>query len=109
MIERHHDIGSQRFFDLDGGLRRDEMRGPIEMRLKAHTLVRHFAQFGETENLKSAAVRQDGSVPPGEPMQSTHLSHNLMSRPEIEVIGIVQHETKTELLQIDRIDPLYRP
>ena len=98
MIERHHGIGPQRFFDLDGGLRRNEMRGPIEMRLKAHTLVRHLAQFSETENLKSAAVRQNGSRPPGEPMQSTHLSHDLMPRPQIEVVGVVQHETKAELL-----------
>src|SRR6478736_4462802 len=68
VIERHHNIGPQRFLNFDGGLRCNEMCGPIEMRLKAHALVRHLTQFSQTENLKSAAVRQDGSGPPGEPM-----------------------------------------
>src|SRR5262249_26110258 len=80
VIERHHDIGPQRLLNLNGGLRRNEMRCPIEMRLKAHALVRHFAQFSQTENLKSSAVRQDGPRPPGESMQSTHFSHDLMPR-----------------------------
>ena len=79
------------------------------MRLKAHSLVRHLAQFGEAENLKSATVRQDGSGPPCEPVQSTHLSHDLMPRPQIQVVGVVQDETKAELLQVGWINPLYRP
>src|SRR5437660_11344806 len=79
------------------------------MRLKAHSLVRHLAQFGEAENLKSATVRQDGSGPPGEPVQSTHLSHDLMPRPQIQVVGVVQHETKRELLQVGSINPPYAP
>ena len=79
------------------------------MRLKAHTFVRHLAQFGETENLKSAAVRQDGSGPSGKSMQSTHLSYDLVARTQIQVVGIVQHETKAELLQVGWIDSLDRP
>jgi len=98
VIERHHDIGAQRFFNFNRGLRRNEMCRPIEMRLKAHSLIRHFAQFGKTENLKSTAVRQDRSGPPGKPMQSTQLSDNLVSRTQIQMIGIVQHKTKAELL-----------
>jgi hypothetical protein len=42
-------------------------------------------------------------------MQPTHLSDNLMPRPQIEVIGVVQHETEAKLLEVDRINPLYRP
>jgi hypothetical protein len=42
-------------------------------------------------------------------MQSTHPSHNLMPRPQIEVVRVVQHKTKAELLEVNRIDPLYRP
>lgn len=98
MIERHHDIGPQRFFDLDGSLRRDEMCGSIEMRLKAHAFVRHLTQLRKAENLKPSAVRQDGSRPTSEPVQATHFSHDLMSRPQVEVVGVVQHETKAELL-----------
>src|SRR3977135_2530638 len=79
------------------------------MRLKAHSLVRHLAQFGETENLKSATVRQNGSGPSGEPVQSTHLSHDLMPGPQIKVVALVQQETEAELLQVGWINSLYRP
>jgi hypothetical protein len=98
VIERHYDIGPQRFFNLNGSLRRDEMSGSIDMRLKTHPFVCHLAQLRETENLKPPTVRQDGSRPPGKPMQPTHLSYNLMPRPQIEVVRIIQHETKAELL-----------
>jgi hypothetical protein len=42
-------------------------------------------------------------------MQSTHFSDDLMPRSQIEVIGVVQHETKAKLLQVYGIDPLHGP
>jgi hypothetical protein len=42
-------------------------------------------------------------------MQATHLSHDLMPGPLIEVVSVVQHKTKAELLEVKRIDPLHRP
>jgi hypothetical protein len=68
VIERHHDIGSQGFLNLNGSFRRDEMCGPIQMRLKTYALVCHPAQLREAENLKPSAIRQDSSGPPGELM-----------------------------------------
>src|SRR5215475_10596954 len=81
LVESHDEVGTQRFLNLDRRLRRNEMCRTVEMRLEAHTFVRNLAQFCQAENLKAAAVRQNGSRPSGEAMQAAHFFHDLVPRP----------------------------
>src|SRR5580658_573113 len=52
LIERHDDVRTQPDLRLHRALRTEEMRRPVQMRTKRHTLLRHLAQFVQAENLK---------------------------------------------------------
>ena len=85
------------------------MRRAVEVRLEAHAVIRDLAELGQAEDLKPAAVREDRARPPDETMQPAHFSHNLVPRPHIQVIGVVEYQTNTQLLQVLRLNPFDRP
>ena len=68
LVEGHHHIAAKITLDLHRGLRTDEGRGAVEVILKMNSLLRDPAKLREGENLKSATVGQDGSIPTHEAM-----------------------------------------
>ena len=72
------------------------------MGVEPDALLRDFAQLCEREDLKAAAVGQDGTVPGHELMQAAHLFDERIARADMQVIGVRQLDLTADLLQVAR-------
>jgi hypothetical protein len=72
------------------------------MGLENHAVVTDFSKFAEAENLIAAAIRQDGSVPPHEAVQSPKPCHRFLAGPKHEVVGIAQEDLHRKRSQLFR-------
>ena len=70
------------------------MRRTVDMRLKCDAIIRDRAQFRQTEDLKSSAVREDGSGPAGKGMEPAHLCDDLVPRTQVQMVRIIEHQAK---------------
>ena len=72
----------------------------VQMRIKGYALFGDLAQFGQTEYLKSTAVRQNGPIPAGKFVQPSQISHHLVPGTQVQMVGVAQHNLCADLLQI---------
>ena len=72
----------------------------VEVRGKGHALLGDLAQLCEAEHLKSAAVGEDGAVPAGKLVQTAHLCHQLVARTQMQMVGVAEHDLRTDVLQV---------
>lgn len=68
------------------------MRRAVNVTFEGHAVVVNFARLREREDLESARVRQHGTRPLHEAVQSAHLGHEVVAGAEVEMIGVAQHE-----------------
>ena len=94
LIKHHRNIRPQSNLHIHRVLRREEMFAPIQMRPKLHPFRRNLPQPAQTEHLKPTRVRQHRPLPTHKPMHSTHPPHQLMPRPQIEMIRIRQNDLR---------------
>jgi len=66
------------------------------MVLKMHSLLRDSAKLREGENLKSATVCKNGSVPTHEAVKSPKLLDDFLTRPHMEVVGIAKNDLRSK-------------
>ena len=79
----------------------------VDVRAKRHSVFADAHVPGQTENLESAAVGQDRSVPTHEPMQPARGDEGLQTRSQHEVVGIGEDDLRpggTDLLRQQRLD-----
>ena len=96
--------------DLHALLRPHEDAVAVQMAGEGDALLRDLPQARQREHLKAAGIRQDGAVPPHEPVQSTHLPHHVITGAQVQMIGVGQLDLASQLLQIEGIDaPLDGP
>src|SRR5687768_7945935 len=62
-VECHHDVGPERFLNLNRSFGSNMVQRSIQMGLEGHTFVGHLAQLRQTKDLKSTAVGQNGARP----------------------------------------------
>jgi len=108
LVQGHEDVGPQGELDLDGPLGGQEVPGPIQMRLERDPVFRDVPETGQTQHLVAAAVRQDGPVPSHEPVQAAERLDDLVSGPQVEVIGVAQDQRAAFLVQVSRVQGLDR-
>ena len=53
-----------------------------------HALLLDLSESGQGKDLKSAGIRQDRAVPRHEFVQAAHVAHNLVTRTQMQMIGI---------------------
>src|SRR5262249_48870537 len=82
---------------VDGRGRCEGVKVAVEVRLKLYSMLADLAQPGEAEHLKPAGVGKDRIGPRHESMQSPELADELVSGPQIEVIGIGEDGLGVEL------------
>jgi len=66
----------------------------------------------EAEDLKAAAVREDRSRPPDEPVQTAAAGDQLVTGPQEQMVGVAQDDLGIHLLQVAmqcRLDGSLRP
>ena len=79
------------------------------MILKFDAVLSDLAQFRERENLISAAIRQNWSIPIHEFVQAAKMFDHIQSRPNKQVIGISKNDLRLEFMQLSRRDGFHRP
>ena len=70
------------------------------MRLKQHPFFGNFIQICQTMHLKSAAIRQNRPLPVHKSVQTTCLSHQIHTRPQIKMVCIAQNNTRIQISQL---------
>ena len=61
-----------------------------------------WPKLSKGKNLEPAAVRQDRTIPVHEPMEPASLFHDLVTRPQIQMIGVGQNDLSPHLLHLFR-------
>ncbi len=69
------------------------------MRAEGDALFGDLAQIAEAENLKSAGVGEDGAIPAHETVQAAQAPDQLMTRTQVEVIGVAEKKLDAEVFQ----------
>ena len=82
--------------------------GTVQVAPKGHSVTPDVAQIGQAEDLVSAAVGEDRSLPPGELVDPPQGLDKLYPRPHAEVVEVRQHDGGTCRLEIDRRESLDR-
>src|SRR5215470_14799218 len=67
------------------------------MRAKLSSLLSDLAQFAEAPHLKSARVRQQGSIPANEFMQSATGPDRFNAGPQPKMIGVTENDGRVEV------------
>ena len=100
LVKGHGHIGAQMGLDAHGLLRPHEDAPPVDVRGEGDPLLGDLPQAGEGEHLKPTAVGQDRPLPVHESVEPPQVPYHLVSRPEVEVIGIGQFDLTADLRQI---------
>ena len=67
---------------------------------KGYTLLLDLSELCKRENLKSAAVGQDRTVPAREPVESAKLLNKLITRANMEMIGVAKLNLGMNVLEV---------
>ena len=106
LVELHDDVRTQRVLYLHHFFGREKVFAAVYVRIEPHALVLYIVELCEGEDLKAAAVGEDGPVPVHELVQPSRLSDQLVTGAHIEVIGVCEDDLRTRLFQIARQDAL---
>ena len=101
-IENHDDICAEIFLNGNGLLRREAMRGTVNVTLEGHAVVVNFARLRKREDLKAARIGQHGIVPLHKVMQSAHIAHEFITGAQIKMIGVAQHQRGIDTFELFR-------
>ena len=80
------------------------MHRTVQMTAELRTLFVDAHQWAKRNDLKSARVGQDRSIPLHKLVKTTKALHPFMSWAQVEVIGIREDDLCTERLQILRVE-----
>ena len=87
---------------VDRLLRRQQMRRAVEVRPEVHALLVDLSPRREAEHLIAAAVGEDRMRPADEAMQSAAAGDEVVSRPQIEVVGVAEDDRRAHVFEIAR-------
>ena len=99
-IKGHGDGRAKVCLNLHAFFRAHKDAVAVQMGGKGHALFGDLAQLGQTEHLKSTAVRQDGAVPAGKFVQTAHIGYQLVAGAEMQVVGVAQHDLCANVFQV---------
>ncbi len=92
VVQDHGNIASQLALDVDGPLRRELPPFSVDVRAKLGSLLVDRDPVSEAEDLETAAVGQERTVPAHEVVQSSQLLNHLGPGAEGQVVGIGQDQ-----------------
>ena len=100
LVERHHDIGSQRPLDVHHSLGCEEMTGPVDVAPEDHTVVPDLVAVCEREDLVAARVGEDRPIPAHEFVDSAQLLDQFMPRTQVKVVGVGEDHGRSGALDL---------
>jgi hypothetical protein len=100
VIERHRDIGAQCQLRIHGVFGREAHRAAVDGRTEHHAFFGDLAQRLEAEHLEAAGIREDGTLPMHEAMQSAVRAQDLVARPQHQVKRVAEHDLRAQALEL---------
>src|SRR3989344_1341280 len=91
-VEDHDDVVVERLLHRHGLLRPEENFGTVHRRLEPHALLAQLSQLSQAPYLKSARVREEGTVPVHEAVQPAMRLDRLQARPQHEMKGVSEDD-----------------
>jgi len=82
--------------------------GTVNVRTEHDAFVGYFRYVAEAEHLIPAAVGQDRAVPRCEGMQPSGIADEIISGPQMQVIGVAEDDRRAALHQFLRRHRLHR-
>ena len=76
------------------------------MRAKFDAMLLHFANFGEAENLKAAAVGEDRLFPVHKLVQSVSGADYVKAGAQIQMVCVAENDLRVHLVQFARVERL---
>ena len=98
LVKSHHDVCAYLALYVHHALRREEQFASVDVTAETHTLFVHLADVGQTEDLKTAGVRQDRSVPSLKAMQSTGFAEDLGARTKEEMVRVAKDDLRFDVV-----------
>ena len=88
-------------------LGREAVRGAVDVALEGDAVVVDLALLSaRREDLEAARVGQDRAVPVHEGVQAAHLGDQLVAGPQVEVVGVGQHQARAQFVQLRGVTAL---
>ena len=97
-VECHANIGTQVGLNLHTLFRSHKNFTTVNMGGKIDTLLLDLSQTGKTKHLESTGVCENRAIPGHELMQTTHLFHELVTGPQVEVVGVGKFYLTSDVL-----------
>ena len=112
LVERHHDIGTDKTLGIHHGLWGKEQFAAINMARETHALFRHLADVGQREDLVTARIGQNGACPTLKLMQTARLIENISARTQEKMVSVAQNNLRMNIIHkvatMHALDRAYR-
>ena len=107
LVEGHHDVGPDKPLGIDHVFGREHVARAVDVRLETTPLLGEFADTGEREDLKSAAVGQYGSIPSGKTVQAAGFVEDVGAGSQVEMIRIAEDDLRSDLVDQITMEDAY--
>ena len=87
--------------------RREQVLRAVEVGTEGDPFLLDGPQGGKAEDLKAAAVREDGLVPRVEAVQAAAPRHEFVAGPQVQVIGVAEDDFRAYGVEIVGSDGLH--
>jgi len=93
-VEGHADVRAEGDLDVHGVFWGEHVAAAVEMGAELDAFVGDFAEFGEGEDLESAAVGEQAARPGDELVQAAEAGYEFMAGAEVEVLGVAENDLR---------------
>ena len=84
------------------------MAAAVDMRGKFYAFIRYLTHGRQGKDLEPAAIGKDRPVPVHKRMQTAGLSYDVVTGPQVKMVGVGEDDLGTYLFQFFRRHGLYR-
>ena len=106
-VQAHRDVRAEPALDLGDRGGRQPARAAVVHGAERHAVVVEAEdRVAQREDLEAARIGEDRAAPGHEPVQAAERLHGLLTRPEVEVVGVREQDRRAEAGQLVRIDAL---
>ena len=109
LVQNHRDVSPELLLYLRDQLGCEGVERAVVDGGELDALLRDASRPGQGEHLVATRVGEHRAVPPRERVQPTGLPHEIRARPQVEVVGIAEHDARSNRPQVTRRKPLDRP
>ncbi len=107
LVKHHHNVRIQVALDAHHLFRREQVLRAVEVGTEGDPFLLDGPQGGKAEDLKAAAVREDGLVPRVEAVQAAAPRHEFVAGPQVQVIGVAEDDFRAYGVEIVGSDGLH--